>query len=189
MQPKKSGGKAPRTPCCEAIYQPAQLPSAAKLLSWLAVVSCDRGHWIAKRLEHADGRRRARPDLREVPRRQEARKVPKSGVPELVPDEVQRMRRPHHHWQWDGRDAEQVDATEACPTDLHANYPKATTGSGTSSELSDDRALGFAFSWVSGDEWLLAQLFVSPDRQGCGTGPALLERTLAHDQRSKAPRR
>lgn len=45
---------------------------------------------------------------------------------------------------------------------------------------------GFAFSWVCGDLWFLAQLFVSPDRQGSGIGPALLERTLAHAQRSKA---
>jgi len=46
--------------------------------------------------------------------------------------------------------------------------------------------VGFAFSWTCGDLWFLAQLFVSPDRQGCGIGPALLERTLAHAQRSKA---
>lgn len=46
--------------------------------------------------------------------------------------------------------------------------------------------VGFAFSWVCGDVWFLAQLFVSPDRQGCGIGPALLERTLAHAQTSKA---
>ena len=46
--------------------------------------------------------------------------------------------------------------------------------------------VGFAFSWACGDLWFLAQLFVSPDRQGCGIGPALLERTLAHAQRSKA---
>lgn len=46
--------------------------------------------------------------------------------------------------------------------------------------------VGFAFSWACGDVWFLAQLFVSPDRQGCGIGPALLERTLAHAQRSKA---
>jgi GNAT superfamily N-acetyltransferase len=46
--------------------------------------------------------------------------------------------------------------------------------------------LGFAFSWACGDLWFLAQLFVSPDRQGCGIGPALLERVLAHAQRSNA---
>lgn len=46
--------------------------------------------------------------------------------------------------------------------------------------------LGFAFSWTCHDLWCLAQLFVSPDRQGCGIGPALIERTLAHAQMSKA---
>lgn len=46
--------------------------------------------------------------------------------------------------------------------------------------------LGFAFSWACGDVWFLAQLFVSPDRQGHGIGPALLERTLTHAQTSKA---
>jgi GNAT superfamily N-acetyltransferase len=35
--------------------------------------------------------------------------------------------------------------------------------------------VGFAFSWVCGDLWFLAQPFVSPDRQGCGVGPALLD--------------
>src|SRR5216684_950763 len=29
----------------------------------------------------------------------------------------------------------------------------------------DDRILGFAWSWVCGDMWFLAQLFVSPDQQ------------------------
>jgi GNAT superfamily N-acetyltransferase len=48
------------------------------------------------------------------------------------------------------------------------------------------KILGFAFSWACGDLWFLAQLFVSPDRQGHGIGPALLERTLAHAQSSKA---
>lgn len=46
--------------------------------------------------------------------------------------------------------------------------------------------VGFAFSWVCGDLWFLAQLFVAPNRQGFGIGAALLERTLAHAQRSKA---
>ena len=36
------------------------------------------------------------------------------------------------------------------------------------------KILGFAFSWACGDLWFLAQLFVSPDRQGHGIGPALL---------------
>jgi ribosomal protein S18 acetylase RimI-like enzyme len=46
--------------------------------------------------------------------------------------------------------------------------------------------VGFASSWVCGDLWFLAQLCVSPDRQGRGIGPALLERTLAHAQNSNA---
>ena len=47
--------------------------------------------------------------------------------------------------------------------------------------------VGFAFSWACGDVWFLAQLFVSPDRQGCGIGPALLERTFAHARKANAP--
>ncbi len=39
--------------------------------------------------------------------------------------------------------------------------------------------LGFAFSWVCGDLWFLAQLFVSPGQQGRGIGQELLRRTLA----------
>ena len=46
--------------------------------------------------------------------------------------------------------------------------------------------VGFAFSWVCGNLWFLAQLFVSPDRQGRGIGPALLELTFAHAQKSNA---
>jgi ribosomal protein S18 acetylase RimI-like enzyme len=37
---------------------------------------------------------------------------------------------------------------------------------------------GFAFSWVCGDLWFLAQLFVSPGQQGSGLGNELLKRTL-----------
>ena len=46
---------------------------------------------------------------------------------------------------------------------------------------------GFAFSWVCGDLWFLAELFVSPDRQGRGIGHELLKRTLDHAQR-RVPR-
>jgi GNAT superfamily N-acetyltransferase len=38
--------------------------------------------------------------------------------------------------------------------------------------------LGFAFSWVCGDLWFLAELFVAPGQQGRGIGSALLKRTL-----------
>lgn len=37
--------------------------------------------------------------------------------------------------------------------------------------------VGFAWSWVCGDLWFLAQLFVPPDRQGGGIGNELIERT------------
>jgi ribosomal protein S18 acetylase RimI-like enzyme len=43
---------------------------------------------------------------------------------------------------------------------------------------------GFAFSWVCGDLWFLAQLFVSPSHQGRGIGNELLKRTLEHAQKS-----
>lgn len=45
---------------------------------------------------------------------------------------------------------------------------------------------GFAWSWVCGDVWFLAQLFVDPARQGQGIGLALLERTLEHARASGA---
>src|SRR5215813_13503790 len=37
--------------------------------------------------------------------------------------------------------------------------------------------LGFAFSWVCGELWFLAELFVSPEHQGRGIGNELLKRT------------
>lgn len=37
----------------------------------------------------------------------------------------------------------------------------------------DGRILGFAWSWICGDIWFLAQLFVSPDRQGGSVGREL----------------
>lgn len=52
-----------------------------------------------------------------------------------------------------------------------------------------DGILGFAWSWVCGDLWFLAQLFVSPDHQGQGIGNELLQRTLEHAQRSGATNR
>jgi ribosomal protein S18 acetylase RimI-like enzyme len=44
--------------------------------------------------------------------------------------------------------------------------------------------VGFAFSWVCGDLWFLAELFVAPGRQGSGIGNELLKRTLQHAQTS-----
>ena len=46
--------------------------------------------------------------------------------------------------------------------------------------------LGFAWSWVCGDVWFLAQLFVDPAQQGRGIGNALLKLTLEHARKSGA---
>ena len=40
--------------------------------------------------------------------------------------------------------------------------------------------VGFALSWVCGDLWFLAELFVAPDQQGRGVGNELLSRTFEH---------
>jgi ribosomal protein S18 acetylase RimI-like enzyme len=50
----------------------------------------------------------------------------------------------------------------------------------------EDQILGFAFSWVCGDLWFLAELFVSPDQQGRGIGNELLKRTFEHAQKTGA---
>jgi GNAT superfamily N-acetyltransferase len=44
--------------------------------------------------------------------------------------------------------------------------------------------LGCAFSWVCGELWFLAELFVSPRLQGRGLGNQLLQRTLQHAQKA-----
>jgi GNAT superfamily N-acetyltransferase len=49
--------------------------------------------------------------------------------------------------------------------------------------------LGFAWSWVCGDLWFLAQLFVSPGEQGGGIGNQLLKRALEHAQSSGATKK
>jgi ribosomal protein S18 acetylase RimI-like enzyme len=49
-----------------------------------------------------------------------------------------------------------------------------------------DEILGFAWSWVCGDLWFLAQLFVSPGHQGRNIGNELLQRTFEHAQKSGA---
>jgi len=46
--------------------------------------------------------------------------------------------------------------------------------------------LGFAFSWVCGGLWFLAQLFVAPGQQARGLGGELLRRTLEHAEKSNA---
>jgi ribosomal protein S18 acetylase RimI-like enzyme len=49
--------------------------------------------------------------------------------------------------------------------------------------------LGFAWSWVCGDLWFLAQLFVSTDHQGRSIGNELLKRTFEHAKKSGATNR
>jgi GNAT superfamily N-acetyltransferase len=49
--------------------------------------------------------------------------------------------------------------------------------------------LGFAFSWVCGDLWFLAQLFVSPSLQGTGIGNELIQRTFVQAEKANATNR
>lgn len=53
----------------------------------------------------------------------------------------------------------------------------------------DGEMRGFAFSWVCGDLWFLAQLFIAPDQQGRGIGGELIKRTLAHGDNAGAGKR
>jgi len=46
----------------------------------------------------------------------------------------------------------------------------------------DGEIVGFAWSWVCGELWFLAQLFVSPDRQSDGIGNRLISKAFAHAQ-------
>lgn len=50
--------------------------------------------------------------------------------------------------------------------------------------VADDNGeiVGFAWSWVCGELWFLAQLFVAPDRQSDGIGNQLISKTFAHAQ-------
>jgi ribosomal protein S18 acetylase RimI-like enzyme len=50
----------------------------------------------------------------------------------------------------------------------------------------DGEIIGFALSWVCGDLWFLAELFVAPGRQGCGVGNELLARTFEHAKKAGA---
>ena len=49
--------------------------------------------------------------------------------------------------------------------------------------------VGSAFSWVCGDLWFLAELFIAPRMQGSGLGRELLRRTLEHADQSGAKTR
>ncbi len=50
----------------------------------------------------------------------------------------------------------------------------------------DGEILGFALSWVCGDLWFLAELFVAPGQQGRGIGNELLARTFEHARKAGA---
>ena len=50
----------------------------------------------------------------------------------------------------------------------------------------DGELLGFAWSWVCGDVWFLAQLFVDPAQQGRGIGNELMKLSLEHARKSTA---
>jgi ribosomal protein S18 acetylase RimI-like enzyme len=50
----------------------------------------------------------------------------------------------------------------------------------------DGDIVGFALSWVCGDLWFLAELFVAPGHQGRGIGNKLLARTFEHARRTGA---
>lgn len=50
----------------------------------------------------------------------------------------------------------------------------------------DGEIVGFAMSWVCGDLWFLAELFVAPGEQGRGVGNELLARTFAHAKKTGA---
>jgi GNAT superfamily N-acetyltransferase len=49
--------------------------------------------------------------------------------------------------------------------------------------------VGSAFSWVCGDLWFLAELFIAPRMQGHGIGGELLRRTLRHADQAGAKTR
>jgi GNAT superfamily N-acetyltransferase len=49
--------------------------------------------------------------------------------------------------------------------------------------------VGCAFSWVCDDLWFLAELFISPERQGQGIGNELLKRTLDHARKRGASKK
>jgi ribosomal protein S18 acetylase RimI-like enzyme len=50
----------------------------------------------------------------------------------------------------------------------------------------DGEMVGFALSWVCGDLWFLAELFVAPGYQGAGVGNELLARTFEHARKAGA---
>jgi ribosomal protein S18 acetylase RimI-like enzyme len=75
-------------------------------------------------------------------------------------------------------------ATVRPPTFSHFSLRDDPDGLWVAEEANE--ILGFAFSWVCGDLWFLAQLFVDPGQQGRGIGQELLKRTFAHALKAKA---
>lgn len=53
----------------------------------------------------------------------------------------------------------------------------------------DGEIVGCAFSWVCGELWFLAELFIAPRMQGTGIGRELLRRTLHHADQAGAKTR
>ncbi|MFT4118228.1 GNAT family N-acetyltransferase [Bradyrhizobium sp.] len=51
---------------------------------------------------------------------------------------------------------------------------------------SDGAIVGSAFSWVCGELWFLAELFIAPQMQGSGIGRELLRRTQLHADQAGA---
>jgi ribosomal protein S18 acetylase RimI-like enzyme len=50
----------------------------------------------------------------------------------------------------------------------------------------DGEIVGFALSWVYGDLWFLAELFVAPGHQSRGVGSELLARSFEHARKAGA---
>jgi GNAT superfamily N-acetyltransferase len=75
-------------------------------------------------------------------------------------------------------------ATVRPPTFSHFSLGDDPHGLWVAEEANE--ILGFAFSWICGDLWFLAQLFVSPGQQGRGIGQELLRRTFEHALKAKA---
>jgi GNAT superfamily N-acetyltransferase len=57
--------------------------------------------------------------------------------------------------------------------------------------IAEDRGeiVGTAFSWICGDLWFLAELFIAPPMQGSGIGRELLRRALRHADQAGAKTR
>ena len=72
----------------------------------------------------------------------------------------------------------------ACGHSIFNCSPQQVDPDGLWVAEADGEMLGFAFSWVCGDLWFLAELFVSPGQQGRGIGNELLMRTFEHARKA-----